>query len=184
MTDLENIWFSTFRLINSHTAAKYTERTCGGQKPHLDWQKRLSLSSLQSSSHKWKPWWAPSALWWLWLKPKMRPPVQKNTRFPRTARQITGTAHPSGKNALMILSPSGLMANSGILWKSSRLQAGGEMWSKWQFNTTFLTHKIKRDVQQFNTNLKRQFRFFEVPVWRSRSTGLGNWSMFCCGLEH
>lgn len=30
-----NIWFSTFRLINRQTAARYTERTCGGQKPQL-----------------------------------------------------------------------------------------------------------------------------------------------------
>lgn len=29
--------------------------------------------------------------------------------------------HPSGKKALIILSPSGLMASSGIRWKSSRL---------------------------------------------------------------
>lgn len=29
--------------------------------------------------------------------------------------------HPSGKKALMIRSPSGLMASSGIRWKSSRL---------------------------------------------------------------
>lgn len=36
--------------------------------------------------------------------------------------QTTGATHPSGKKALMILSPRGLIANSGILWKSSRLQ--------------------------------------------------------------
>lgn len=34
--------------------------------------------------------------------------------------QSVGT-HPSGKKALIILSPSGLMASSGIRWKSSRL---------------------------------------------------------------
>lgn len=41
--------------------------------------------------------------------------------FPTRPVALKGWTHPSGKKALMILSPRGLMANSGILWKSSRL---------------------------------------------------------------
>lgn len=44
------------------------------------------------------------------------------------SRDTSGRAHPSGKKALMILSPRGLIANSGILWKSSRLQT--DRWKK------------------------------------------------------
>lgn len=40
---------------------------------------------------------------------------------PKDGGQTSTPTHPSGKKALMIRSPSGLMASSGILWKSSRL---------------------------------------------------------------
>lgn len=36
-------------------------------------------------------------------------------------KEATARTHPSGKKALMIRSPNGLMASSGIRWKSSRL---------------------------------------------------------------
>lgn len=63
---------------------------------------------------------ASSALWWLWVKRLMQTPAKKKTK--KKTRTTTRTTHPSGKKALMILSPRGLIANSGILWKSSRLQ--------------------------------------------------------------
>ena len=50
--------------------------------------------------------------------------VMSDSRLCATLRKTvkgTETTHPSGKKALMILSPRGLMANSGIRWKSSRL---------------------------------------------------------------
>lgn len=58
-------------------------------------------------------------------------------------------AHPSGKKALMIRSPSGFMANSGILWKSSRLQdrnrqATFQMKSKQMWNHCHKIPQISR----------------------------------------
>lgn len=110
----ENIWFSTFRLIEQPKNPVDFFQT-------QNWQKRLSLFAVKRPQGK-----NLTASFRFVVDVTQTLLRKKTNKISKNSRQITGTAHPSGKKALMILSPSGLMANSGILWKSSRLQTGGD----------------------------------------------------------
>lgn len=115
----QNIWFSTLRLIKqANNCPTYGKEHVAVKSP----AERPSLSQLSSrvaTSEK-----APVALFSFCGVGCDSKKKKKKIESRQTTRV---TSHPSGKNALMILSPRGLMASSGILWKSSRLQTGGEM---------------------------------------------------------
>lgn len=72
--------------------------------------------------------------------------------------QTIGT-HPSGKKALIILSPSGLIASSGIRWKSSRLSKA---------RTQEVHMKLKSEEKLLKKNSQQNIRwvlFLQPDTW-------------------